>query len=87
MEREEKRRKENRKYEKGKIGHKRREEEREEKKRGIFPAFRRSNPDSLKVKVGPRNEGYTWVPKFGSFVKLQNVGNLPTWIIASIKAI
>ena len=37
-------------------------------------------------KVDPRNKSYAWVPKSGSFVKLQ-VGNFPTWIISSLKAI
>ena len=38
-------------------------------------------------KVGPHNEGYAWVPKFGSFVKPQEVGNFPIWIIFSLKVI
>ena len=42
----------------------------EEKKREIFPTFRQSNLDGPRVKVDPRNEGYVWVPKSGSFVKL-----------------
>ena len=58
-----------------------------EKKREIFPAFRRSNLDGPRIKVDPRNEGYMWVPKSGSFVKLQNVGNFPTLIIFSLKVI
>ena len=58
-----------------------------EKKRGIFPAFQRSNPDGPRVKVGPHNEGYAWVPKSGSFVKLQEVGNFPNLIICSLKVI
>ena len=49
-----------------------------EKKKEIFPAFRRSNLDGPRVKVNPRNEGYAWVPKPRSFDKLQEVGNLPT---------
>ena len=40
-----------------------------------------------RVKVDPRNESYVWVPKSGSFVKLQEVGNFPTWIISNLKAI
>ena len=32
----------------------------------------------VRSKVDPRNEGYTWVPKSGSFVKLQEVENFPT---------
>ena len=44
----------------------------------IFPVFRQSNLDSLRVKDDPRNEGYAWVLKSRSFVKLQEVGNFPT---------
>ena len=45
------------------------------KKRGdrdreIFPIFRRSKLDGPRVKVGPRNETYAWVPKSESFVQL-----------------
>ena len=40
-----------------------------------------------KGKVDPRNESYVCVPKSGSFVKLQEVGNFPTWIISSLKSI
>ena len=66
---------------KGKIGHRRREKEREEKKREIFQAFRLSNLDGPRVKVDPRNEGYLWVPKSRSFIKLQEIWNFPTLII------
>ena len=38
-------------------------------------------------KVDPCNEGYTWAPKSGSFVKLQEVGKFPTLIIFSLKVI
>ena len=41
-----------------------------EKKMDIFPAFRWSNLDGPRIKVNQRNEGYAWVPKSGSFVKL-----------------
>ena len=37
-------------------------------------------------KVDPHNEGYVWVPKSRSFVKLQEVGNFPTLNIFSLKA-
>ena len=37
-------------------------------------------------KVDPHNGGYAWVPKSRSLVKLQEVGNFPTWIISSLKA-
>ena len=40
-----------------------------------------------RVKVDSRNEGYAWVPKSGSFVKLQEVGNFSTLIIFILKAI
>ena len=59
-----------------------RERERIEKqKMGIFPVFRRSNPDGLRVKVDSRIAGYAWVPISWSFVKLCEVGNFPTLII------
>ena len=48
------------------------------KEEGDFPDGRGLNLDGPRVKVDPRNEGYAWVPKFGSFVKLQEVGNFPT---------
>ena len=38
-------------------------------------------------KVGPSNEGYAWVQKYWSFVKLHEVGNFPTWVISSLKTI
>ena len=53
----------------------------------IFMAFRRLNPYGSRVKVNLCNEGYTWVPKSGGFVKLQEIGNFPTLIIFSLKAI
>ena len=51
----------------------REEEEMRRKGNGDFLVFRWSNLDGLRVKVDPCNEGYAWVPKFGSFVKLQEV--------------
>ena len=63
------------------------EEERGKKKREIFLAFRRSNLDGTRVKVYQRYEGYAWVPKCWSFVKLQEVGNFSTLIIFSLKDI
>ena len=42
----------------------------EERKRKIFSVFRRSKLDSLRIKVGPRNESYVWVPKSMEFVEL-----------------
>ena len=77
-----------------KIGHREKEKKTwekrkkgEEKKRKIFLAFRQLNIDSPRVKVVPRNEGYVWVPKYWSFVKLQEVRNFLTWIIFSLKSI
>ena len=40
-----------------------------------------------KGKVGPRIESYAWVLKSWSFVKLHEVGNVPTWKISSLKVI
>ena len=79
------RRKEENKIEK----EKRIEEERKkwgEKKREIFLACQRSNLDGPRVKVYPCNESYEWVPKSGSFVKLQEVENFLTLIIFSLNA-
>ena len=41
----------------------------------------------VRGKVGPYNEGYTWVPKSWSFVKLHEVENFRTWNISSLKTI
>ena len=38
-------------------------------------------------KVDPRNEGYAWIPKSWSFIKLYEVGNFPTCVNSSLKAI
>ena len=40
---------------------------------GIFPVFRRSNPDGPRVKVNPCIAGYVWVAIFWSFFKLREV--------------
>ena len=45
-------------------------------KREDFPAFRRSKLDGSRIKVGPHNESYEWIPKLMCFVKLQEVGVL-----------
>ena len=58
-----------------------------EREREIFPAFQWSKLDGPGIKVGPLNESYAWVPKSVSFVKLQKVGNFPTRVISSLKAI
>ena len=38
-------------------------------------------------KVYLRDERYAWAPKSWSFVKLHEVGNFPTCVISSLKAI
>ena len=38
-------------------------------------------------KVDLCNESYAWAPKSWSFVKLHKVGNFPTCVISSLKAI
>ena len=38
-------------------------------------------------KVDLRNESYAWTPKSWSFVKLHEVGNFPSCVIFSLKAI
>ena len=38
-------------------------------------------------KVDLRGESYVWTPKSWSFVKLYEVGNFPTCVISSLKAI
>ena len=48
--------------------------EREREKRKNFPVFRRLNLDGSRIKDDPRNESFAWVPKSGSFVKLQELG-------------
>ena len=64
-----KREKEEKKREKKKGKKADRERKKEgEKKREIFSAFRRLNFDNPRIKVGPHNEGYAWVPKSGSFI-------------------
>ena len=84
-----------RKREEGKkMGENEQERERERKeKKGGFRLSISSTEVGLSVfvgargKVDPRNESYAWVPKFGSFVKLQEVENFSTWIIYSLKVI
>ena len=38
-------------------------------------------------KVDLRDKSYAWTPKSWSFVKLHEVGNFPTCVISSLKAI
>ena len=58
----------------------------EERKHENFSAFRQSKLNGSRIKVGQRNESYVWVPKSGSFLKLQEVENFPTRVFSSIKA-
>ena len=37
--------------------------------------------------IDPCDESYAWTPKSWSFVKLHEVGNFPTCVISSLKAI
>ena len=54
--------------------------------------FIRSTKIGLQVLVGAkgkvdlRDESYAWAPKSWSFVKLHEVGNFPTCVIFSLKA-
>ena len=41
----------------------------------------------VRGKVDPLIASYVWVPKSWSFVKHHEVGNFPTWIISTLKAI
>ena len=58
-----------------------------EEKEKNFLAFQRSKLYGPRIKVCPHNESFAWVPKSGSFIKLQDVGNFPTRVIYNIKAI
>ena len=59
-----------------------RKRKRERGKEKIFPVFRLSELDSLRTKVGPRNESYAWVPKFEFFVKTpRGMGFLLHWFL------
>ena len=55
--------------------------------------FLRSTKIGLQVFIGTegkvdlRDESYAWTPKSWSFVKLHEVGNFPTCVISSQKAI
>ena len=67
----------------GEGKHKRKRKKGEEKGKGKF--FRCS--DDRRIKVGPHNESYVWVPKSESFVKLQEVGKFRTRVTSSLKAV
>ena len=65
------------------------ERERERERERVF-RFTEIGPSvfvGARGKVHLRDESYTWVSKSGSFIKLQEVGNFPTWIIFSLKTI
>ena len=64
-----------------------REKWEKETKREIFQAFRWLKLDGPRRKVDQRIESYVWVPKSWSFIKFHEVGNFPTWVIYSLKAI
>ena len=73
-ERKEKRKKKKRKGGKTKVEKKiklwgREKWKRERGKEKIFPVFRRSELNSLRTKVGSRNESYMWVSKSEFFVE------------------
>ena len=74
-EKEKKREKKKERSGEGKIGEKRGRKGKRGK-REDFPAFRQLKLDGPRIKVGPSNESYAWVPKLVGFVKLQEVGVL-----------
>ena len=41
-----------------------------------FQVFSRSKLDDLRIKVGPCNKSYAWVPKSERFIKIQEIGVL-----------
>ena len=69
------------------------EQREKKKKKGVFRFSLRSTEIGPSVfvvargKVHLRNESYACLPKSRSFVKLQEIGNFPTWIISSLKVI
>ena len=71
-----KRRKKRKKKEVGKKKSGRKQGRKGKRKRENFSVFRRSKLGSSRIKFGPRNESYTWVPKSVGFVELQEVGVL-----------
>ena len=70
-----------------------REKKKRKRKKKVFCFSLRSMEIELTVLVGSRgkvhlrDESYAWAPKLGSFVKVQEVGNFPTWVISSLKSI
>ena len=64
-------RKNERGWKENRIEKEKKKENRGEKgRRKKFSTFRRSKLDGPRIKVGPHNESYVWVPKSESFVKL-----------------
>ena len=68
-------------------------QEKREKEKRIFCFFLRSAKIGSTVFIRARGkvhsciESYAWVPKSRSFIKLHEVGNFPTLVISSLKAI
>ena len=58
---------------------------RRNRERENFPVFRLSKLDDPRIKVGPRNESYAWVPKSVCCVKLQEVGVLSYFVYSLSK--
>ena len=51
-------------------------------KERIFLVFRRLELDSLRTKVGPYNENYTWIPKSKFFIEApRSRGFLLHWFL------
>ena len=60
----------------GKIRAWRRKKRKRKRKRLRFLVFRRSKVVSPRIKVGLRDKGYAWVPKFEFFVEVPKCMNL-----------
>ena len=76
----EEKKKEKKRWKKNLIG----KQKKEKGRRGKREIFRRSNGRSSTVRE--LKSIHMWVPKYGSFIKLQEVGNFPTQVISSLKA-
>ena len=74
------------------VSQKEREREKKKTKKGFHFSLRSAESGAsvffgVRSKVDPRNEGYAWIQKSWSFIKLHEVGNFPTWIIFNLKVI
>ena len=71
VDRQEKKRKKEKKKEKKKysVRGKKKKKKKERGKENIFSVFRRSELDSPRIKVVPRNKSYAWIPKSKFFVE------------------